>query len=470
MRAQIAILTIVLGILLTELHAQDVDKYPYTELGRISARLDDLVYNRQDFDSALALCMNSYTVELSAYWAGKGAVEEDYVNKFENYAHLIENYSDYDRGPLGLYFRARGIEAELWEIVARGGLLEYSKSKEWVELYPHKLENYYWQLITEFPHCKLAAFACYLLAVQYDQFPDIYVLDRSDSYAQDYGPALRDTLSSLYQSIIRDYPESVFPTTERLPNGIYFSRRGIKIAPIAQWQFAQIWTKRGGPSSIYDVPRAIQEYRYLIDHFPDAIDTDSTLLAVKACWAQLDFYSNKYMYRDFNDFKKARTVCQRLLDDFPNVRISFPQEYASIETHPAAYLKLAEIESDIPMALDYYEKVIYGFPGSCKGGEDGPVDYAVVALNELVQNLNNAELSIAACRKVLESPLPVRIRASAQWCLANIYSDDLKDQDRAIQELQRVVDEFGDVATYYRGTYGEWATAAIRGLQRRINK
>lgn len=429
--------------------AQTRDEYPFRDLEALATKISYLIYVENDYHRALELCNQKSTLKLVETWANRHDGADRYINKIMNCKNLIENCSDYDRNPLNLYFEARQIDE----------LEGHQKTIEKII----EQGNLYRRLLVEYPSCKLAGFTCYLLAEHYVNYGIYGRRFETGLNNAELMVEFREIAVRLYNKIIDDYSHAVFPTNEKRSDGLYFSRMGIEIAPLAQMKIARLWDHRGLDPQRANIPRAGEEYQNVIDRFPGAIDTDSTLLALKAYLAMLDIYSDKYNYRSSLDFDKARNICQIMLSDFPNLRIL--KEWISIETHPAVYFRLAEIESDKEQAIGILKKIIYEFPDSFFYEDDGPTYYSDQALREMIRQMDDPNRSIEECRKIMNSDLPVRMRAFAQLRIALIYLEDLNDKSQALIEFRSIVAEFGDVPTGYMDTFGYRAEDYIKRLE-----
>lgn len=402
-------------------------------------KIDRLIYEKNDYDSALQICKEVTAID---------PIDKYYVQKVASIANLIEYYSDYDEKPLELYFEARKI-LDMW---CKG---ENHTKESWVAQ-----GNLYRELLNKYPACKLGGFVQYLLATHYKN-----QIGNSLSYLDK--KIARQKAIEAYSEAVNKYPQAVFPICG-YPQ--YF-KLGLRIAPVAQINVAWLYMYESSDLKP-DIEEALRTYQVLIDEYPDAIDQNGRKLSLSAYVSLLNIYSGLGGHVEFVDTAQAKRICNILINNFPNQQYEIEGWYFG-EIHPEAYTRLAKLELDREKAIELYEKLITHFPESWRGksGSGATGLYAVESLDEILKLLGNAQLAIRECHKILSSKLDKAICGYAQFRIATIYEIELKDYDQALFEYQKVIDDYGDVHLDGESwTLGEGVEDAISRLQDKMNK
>lgn len=368
-----------------------------------------------------------------------------FAPQVECYIDLIENYADFDQKPLSLFFKARKIE-NMWNR-AEGHTKE--SVKEQGDLYRELLEQY--------PQCNLAGFIQYLLGMHYKAQigSSLTYLDRE--------VAVQKAIEA-YRNVIEKYPSAVFP--------IWGSHResfkvGSRIAPTAQMNIAWLYESGFSSETGSDIPRALEAYQAVIDHYPGAVDPEDHRLDLGAYLSMINIYSGKTGYIEFIDTAKVKEICQILLNDYPNQEYEIWGWYFGA-IHPEALMQLAKMETEEKKVIEIYRKIIERYPNSWTGksGSGAVSLYSVEALENIIHLLDNPLQGIEECRDIINSDADERICGAAQYKIAQIFEEDIKDSTQALIEYQKVIDEYDDVVLGGEAvTLGEGARSAIQRLK-----
>lgn len=403
-------------------------------LGEKMLEIDYQIYEVKNYKISLQMCEE--VLEL-------GKIDTYYEGKAKNYINLIENYSDYDQKPLELFFKARRIRRKM--------LTEKDRRQEYWE----ELGNLYKELLNKYPHCKLAGFIQYLIA------------ERNKSYSF-RDEEERQTAIQGYREVVNRYPDAEFPI-EDYPQ--YF--RGLKIAPIAHIKIASLY-EEFSHNIEPDLEQAIREYKDIIDKYPNELNRDGSKLILSAYVSMINIYSGLNIKEARVDSIKAKEHSKILINDFPNQSflVSGPIRKYFGEIHPEAYMRLARFEVDKEKAIELYKKVLIDYPKSWTGAPYtcGISLYAFAALREIIELLDDSQLSIKECQGIINSNADKGVRALAQFLLGGIY-EDMKNYDQARIEFQKVIDNYSDVdPTGGTCTLSDDAKNAIMYLQKKMLK
>jgi tetratricopeptide (TPR) repeat protein len=401
--------------------------------------VDSLIYTERDYDSGLRICKEV---------ADMPDVAKAYTRKAAALIDLIENYSDYDREPLRLFFdasRAGGV----WF----GGRTVHTREERL------RREDLYRELLSSFPDSRIAGYVQYLLGAHYvEQIGTndrLRYLDREEA---------RQKAIDSFRRVQEQYPHAVFPAPEyRCQAGAH-----APIAPFAQrtiaWLYEEVRTRYSGTHRLAD---AIREYRVLIERFPEVEDREGHNLAVSAWVSILKIYMG--WRRPSGHAAKAAEVCRILLDEYENQRYEVPGWLFGY-THPEAYLQLASLAADKDSAVALCRKVIRDYPGNWSGKSHscGAGPYAGTALSKIISLVNDPHRAIEECRHIVASMPDTTARGIAQYRLARIYEQDLGDYERALAEYQTVLEDYGEVYTGGERTLGDGATSAIAAIREKL--
>ena len=411
------------------------------EVERKYSIIDSLIYKEKDYDEALRLSKDFLKIYDDDFNRAYAYIVKSIIN-------LIENYSDYDRKPLELFFkyhknsfnrlRGRGTSAELFK--EEGDRLR--------------------EILEKYPDCKLAGFAQYMLAIHYES-----QINSTLRYLENGEVAAEKAIES-YSEVIRKYPTAEIPIHE-------YSRRfkiGLKIAPIALLKIGDIYKPYYNTlPGVKDSAKAIEAYQAVIDNYPEDVDHKDRKVAMNAYVSILDMYRKNNIILDT---VKAKEICNILINKFPNQGYEFGGGTFG-ETHPTAYIVLADCETDKEKALKIYEKIMTEYPNNWTGrsGSGAVLRYGDIALGRIKYLFKDPESTINYYRKILNSALDINIRGSAQYSIASIYEEDIKDYNQALVEYQKVLENFADVnpgGEYY--PLGEGAKSRISVIQEKLNE
>jgi len=403
--------------------------------------IDSLIYKEKDYDEALRLSKDFLKIYDNDF-------NRAYVYIVKSLINLIENYSDYDRKPLELFFkyhknsfnrlRARGTSAELFKE-------EGDKLREILEKYPD---------------CKLAGFAQYMLAIHYES-----QINSTLRYLENGEVAAEKAIES-YREVFRKYPTAEMPIHE---NGRRI-RIGLKIAPMALLKMGDLYKPYYNTlPGVKDSAKAIEAYQAVIDNYPEDVDHKDRKVAMNAYVSILNMYIKNNMILDT---VKVKEICNILINKFPNQGFEFGGGTFG-ETHPTTYLALAYCETDKEKALKIYEKIMTKYPNNWTGrsGSGAVLKYGDIALGSIKHLFKDPESTINYYRKILNSDLDKNIRGSAQYSIASIYEEDIKDYNQASIEYQKVIENFADVnlsGEYY--PLGRGAKESIERIQKKLNE
>ena len=401
--------------------------------------IDSLIYKEKNYDEALRLSKEFLTMQ---------DVDRYYVYKAKNIINLIENYSDYDRKPLELFFKYR--ENYFKRLKCLGNSAELCKENG----------NIFREILEKYPDCKLAGFVQYLLAIHYKS-----QINSTDRYLENGEVAAKKAIES-YREVFRKYPTAEMPIHE---SGRRF-KIGLKIAPLALLKMGDLYKPYYNTlPGVKDSAKAIEAYQAVIDNYPEDVDHKDRKVVMNAYVSILNMYIKNNIILDT---VKVKEICNILINTFPNQGFEFGGGTFG-ETHPTAYLVLAYCETDKEKALKIYEKIMNEYPNNWTGrsSSGAVVRYGVDALGSVKYLFEDPELTIDYYRKIVDSDLDINIRGSAQYYIASIYEEDIKDYNQALIEYQKVLENFADVnpgGEYY--PLGQGAKESISGIQEKLNK
>ncbi len=406
--------------------------------------IDSLIYKEKDYDEALRLSKDFLKIYDDDF-------NRAYAHMVKSIINLIENYSDYDRKPLALFFkyhknffnrlRARGTSAELFKE-------EGDKLREILEKYPD---------------CKLAGFAQYMLAIHYES-----QINSTLRYLEN-GKVARGKAIESYREVFQKYP------TDEMPIQDYSCRFkiGLKIAPIALLKIGDLYYfDYRVKKEEKDPVKAIETYESVINNYPEVVDFRGNKVAINAYVSILNIYRINKNSSTFLDTVKAKEICNILINKFPNQGYNYKGGHIG-ETHPEAYMFLADFETDKEKAIKIYEKIMTEFPNNWtgRGGSGAVGKYGVSALGSIKYLFEDPELAINYYRKILDSNLDRNIRGSAQSIIAAIYEEDIKDYNQALVEYQKVLENFADINNGGEDySLGDGAESRIRVIQEKLNE
>jgi len=401
------------------------------EINSIYSKIDSLIYKDKDYDKALRLSKELISVpDIGRY----------YVDNAENIINLIENYSDYDRKPLELFFKYRINSKE--------------RSKE--------NENIFREILEKYPDCKLAGFTQYLLAKHYES-----LIGSGGSYLENPEVAGEKAIES-YGEVVRKYPAAEMPITDLW----HRSKIGTKIAPLAQLRIGDLYNSDYHYCVYPMQEEAIKAYKLVINNYPEDVDRYGNKVAVDAYVSILNMYREDIFGKTILDTLKAREICNILINKFPNQGYLVEGLYFG-EIHPEAYMVLADCEVDKEKALEIYEKIVAEFPNSWRGQvNSGAVSlYSISALGRIGYLFKDPQAKINCYRKFLDSSFDRKVRGRAQFEIAFTYEMKVKDYNQALIEYQKVLENFSDVSTGGEAyTLGEDAKDSIRRIQEKLNE
>ncbi|MCK4225765.1 tetratricopeptide repeat protein [candidate division WOR-3 bacterium] len=401
-------------------------------------KIERLIYVEHDYNTALQICKEVMAME---------GIDRYYKQRTESISNLIENYSDFDRKPLELYFKAREIQ-NMW---LRG---ENHTKESWIDQ-----GNLYRELLEKYHKCKLAGLTQYLLAIHCKKQigNNLGYLNRENA---------RDKAIEAYRNVVNKYPLAVFPI-HGFPE--YFEM-GLRIAPIAQINMAWLYELEYHLKP--DIKSALKEYQIIIDKYPEAVDNRGRRLILSSHVSIMNIYSGIRGREQFLDIPKVKEICNILLNNFQNQQYEI-QGWSFGEIHPEAYMRLAELEKNKENAFKLYKKIITDYPNSWTGksGSGATVLYSVKALDKIVHLLDDTLLAIKECLEIVNSGFDKSICGYAQYKIAKIYEKELIDYKQALVEYKKVIENFGDVNLSGEAwTLGEGAESAIRSIQNKLKK
>jgi len=411
------------------------------EVKSISSTIDSLIYEEKDYDEALRFSKDFLTIQ---------DIDRVYVYKAKNIINLIENYSDYDRKPLELFFKY--MENYFKRLKCLGNSAELCKENG----------NIFRETLEKYPDCKLAGFVQYMLAIHYAS-----QINSTDRYLENDEVAAKKAIES-YREVIRKYPTAEMPIYEDWRR----FKIGLKIAPLAQLKIGDIYKPYYHELlSVKDSVKAIEAYQAVIDNYPEDVDHKGRKVAMDAYVSILNMYRKNKSSNIILDTVKAKEICNNLINKFPNQGYEVEGGYFG-ETHPEAYMVLADCKTDKEKALKIYEKIMTEYPNNWTGRSSSGaiVRYGIIALGRIKYLFEDPELTINYYRKILTSNLDINIRGSAQYFIASIYEEDIKDYNQALVEYQKVLQNFADVnpgGEYY--PLGEGAKSKISVIKEKLN-
>jgi len=270
--------------------------------------IDELIYQKRDFDAALE--------KLRLL----DCQQPDNKQKASNLINLISNYSDYDRKPLML-------------------LLDATRQIKILRSIQTMLLS---ELVKDYPDCKLAGYAHYLLAK--------------------IGVPSRIHLVKHYSMVIEKYPAAMFPVSG------YRFKLGQKIAPKAQMAIASYYLYLYG-SYPKNIKKGIEALRKILKNYPSAKDYNGRNLALSAYVLLIGIYGGRFQSHEFENVSKAKRLCRLLLTKYKNQK--FGDSSFGGEIHTVALMRLAELEENRLLAMRHYKRVIVEFPETFEWTKSG---------------------------------------------------------------------------------------------------
>jgi len=414
------------------------------EVERKYSIIDSLIYKEKDYDEALRFSKDFLKIHDDDFNRAYAYIVKSIIN-------LIENYSDYDRKPLELFFEY--MENYFERLKCLGNSAELCKENGII----------FREILEKYPDCNLAGFVQYMLGIHYQS-----QINSTDRYLERREIAIEKAIES-YREVIRKYPTVEMP--------IYESWRrfkiGLKIAPIALLKIGDLYYfDYRVKKEEKDPVKAIETYESVINNYPEDVDFRGNKVAINAYVSILNIYRKNKNSSTFLDTVKAKEICNILINKFPNQGYDYKGGHIG-ETHPEAYMFLADFETDKEKAIKIYEKIMTEFPNNWTGrGGSGAVGrYGDIALGRIKYLFKDPESTINYYRKILNSALDINIRGSAQYSIASIYEEDIKDYNQALVEYQKVLENFADVnpsGEYY--PLGEGAKSRISVIQEKLNE
>ena len=201
-----------------------------------------------------------------------------------------------------------------------------------------------------------------------------------------------------------------------------------------QYRIAEIYD-----TEIYDYPRALKEYKVVIDEYPGTY------------WAGEALYRTGLIYSGLISSRKTGKNVKKLvkpnydeaIEKFNQLIHGYPTTFRSAEAH----YQMGEIYrihlNKYDKALEEYEKVLKDYPRKIfherEGYKDSLTDQAQLKIGRIYyENLKNSDMALKTFTKFL-ADYPDSCRKAAAYSFIAAIQEDQKDYNSAITSMEKII-------------------------------
>lgn len=276
--------------------------------------------NMYFIEAAQRIAELSGTTDTALEWYRQIALESPEVR---NKIMLFENFSDYNREPLGLFFEER-----------------------------------YAEILQRYPRSKLISLAQFYLAKQLNN-------------------------ANEYQKVIDLYPKEKFPMSSGEEEDWPTFKEGTPMGSIALMRIGWIYYTQGARErAIEAFQKVIERYPDITDAMGYRLSATAYMMLIDIYMGKRS--EEETGSENQTDTPKVRSIFKEIIERLPNTRYLLPSDGYG-EVHPEIYLCLAEMEPDIDKAVAYYRKVIHQYSTSLTGqsGTCAVITYGEKAIDDM---------------------------------------------------------------------------------------
>jgi hypothetical protein len=408
-------------------------------------RLNRLVYEKWDFKEALKLAKQLRAIKRI------GPLHQE---KASNINNLITDYSDCEQKPLKLYFRA-----EIDNTKQEPKELTPTLAQLYLRSYSYRREYNLTKLVTDYPRCRLAGFAQFLLAQH-------IASRRGSGWVERNEQESKELALKAYQQVIEEHPQATFPINSQAMQ----IKKGLPMAPIAQLNIARLHLAEPNP----DPEKAIGALKKILKNHSEAKNYYGTNLGLVAYYKLLHLYRGDHnlpypLRKNTEDKAQAKRIVGLLLTNYKNQQIELDGYRGQL--HGDALTWLSELEQDTAKKIDYYLQILLRFPTQMSGSNQScDVDsYGSQTLGRISRLPISDKEKEQLLWGIGHGQFNRQVRADALLRLAE-FVDRKKEHQRALAMYELVQVRYAGVqiGLYQDDTADAMAKEAAKGIRARM--